>query len=69
MITLPGVTITPAGCLFTISWAMKRVVDNSNMITGMSINFAIAIPNLVISHVVSNYEERKTLFGNEAYFF
>ena len=54
-IVLPTVTMTPAGCAFTTSWAIKRQSDNIDMTTLFSSVFAIVDPNLTLTHTISDF--------------
>ncbi len=67
-VALPSVTVTPAGCLFTTSWAIKRVSDDQDMTTLLSSVYAISGSNLVLSHTVSDFAQRKILFGSDVYY-
>lgn len=53
-IALPTVTVTPTGCNFPITWAIKRVSDGQDMTTFLPSVFSITATRVVLSHVVSD---------------
>ena len=68
-ITLPTLTVTPAGCNYVTTWQVKLKSDNTDQVLTLSSVFSISGSNLALSHTVSNYAQRITLFGNKAYYF
>ena len=60
---LPALTISPIKCYKT-TWQLLKTSDKTNMVTSNSNTFAIVDPNLTLSHEVSNYERRKSLYGS-----
>ena len=69
LIPVPTITINPVGCAFTATWVVKRTSDNVDMVTTMSSVFSFALPDLVISHSISDYTSRKSLYGSTSYYF
>ena len=65
--SLPVVTYTPASCL-TLTWKVYRASDNANMETLMPSTFSIT-SELTITHYESNYSIRKSLYGEDNYYF
>ena len=67
-ITLPTLTISILGC-YTTTWTVHLKSDNSDMTVSKPGVFAIADPNLALTHSVSDLAQRKSLFGSSTYYF
>ena len=64
-ILLPTLSATPEGCYSKV-WTVSRVSDNSDMELNQPTVYVITDPNLVLSHTVTDYAARLTLFGSES---
>lgn len=62
-IVLPTLNITPTGCVDT-TWTVHLQSDNTNMVTAKPTIFAINDPNLTLTHTISDFAQRKSLFGS-----
>ncbi len=66
-ITLPTLTISILGC-YTTTWTVHLKSDDSDMTVSKPGVFAIADPNLALTHTVSDVAQRKSLFGSYTYY-
>ena len=68
-IAVPTLTISPAGCSFTATWAVKRKFDNLDMVATSPNVFALTPSYLVVSHDVNVVAYKKILSLSTAYYF
>ncbi len=54
---------------YTTTWTVHLKSDDSDMTVAQPGVFAIADPNLTLTHTVSDVAQRKSLFGFSTYYF
>lgn len=67
-IALPTISGIIASC-YTLTFKVYRQWDNQDMEALLPAVFAIGATDMTITHVVSDYAERHSLFGSEVYYF
>ena len=67
-VALPTLILSPAECSFTTTWAIKKLSDDQDMITLLPSVFGFSGSNLVLSHTVNDFAQRKSLFGSDVYY-
>ena len=61
-------TYNPSQCQ-QLTWKVYRTSDGADMEATLPAVFSVGATHLTISHTVSNYSERKNLFGEDNYYF
>ena len=66
---MPTLTISPAGCSFTATWAVKRNFDNLDMLATSPNVFALTPSYLVVSHDANDFVYKKIFSLSNAFYF
>ena len=59
--------ITPIECVVT-TWTVHLQSDDSNMVSAYPTVFAITDPDLTLTHSISDFTQRNSLFGLSTYY-
>ena len=61
-ITLPTLTISPVSC-YTTTWTAHKLAGDSDIVSTSPTNYGISSPNFTITHTVTDFAQRASLFG------